>query len=335
MEHKVPMNVLVTGGSGYLGSAVVDRLLAEGHDVTVYDNLLCQYTGTESATGRNAAVIDGPVREDALKVPVIEGDVTDEKAMAKTFEGRDAVIHLAAIVGENACNVSRDYAIKVNFLATRNIARICDRKKVRLIFASTASVYGARPKSMLNESSEVSPDSVYAITKLAAEESLRSNSTENLIFRLGTLFGASRRMRFDLVINGFVARALSKEPLTVFGGSQYRPLLHVRDAADAFLKALETEEIGLYNLGGNNYQIVDAANQIAQKLNARIDIFRELADPRDYCIDSGLAIKTLNVRFNETVEHAIEEIAEVASRVDYKNAKYSNEALVRLKLRVQ
>jgi len=198
------MNVLVTGGCGYLGTTVVDRLLSAGHNVTVFDNLL--YGNT-------------------LNANVIKGSVTENASLSKALEGQDTVIHLAAIVGEGACNLNKDYTVRVNYLATRTLSKMCEERKIRLIFPSTASVYGGRPDSLLDENAQVFPISVYAITKLAAEDAIKTNCTNHIILRLGTLFGLSKRMRFDLVINRLTAVGAARETIVVFGGSQYRPFM--------------------------------------------------------------------------------------------------------------
>jgi len=305
------MNVLVTGGLGYLGCAVTTELLARGHKVTVLDN--CLYGNPRGNT------------------PLITADVTDPVSLTKAVEGQDAVIHLAAIVGEGACNLEKEYTVRVNYLATRSLAEICQKRRIKLIFLSTASVYGAARNGLLYEDSEVFPTTVYAITKLAAEDAIKMRSTDHIIFRLGTLFGPSRRMRFDLVVNRFVAMAALKENIVVFGGSQFRPFLHVADAADAFSRALEVDASGLYNLGGNNYRILDVAELIAKRMGAEVSTFEELSDPRDYRVSSDLAKKTFSVSLERTIETSIDEIAAISRGKNYKAKIYNNEEWLRQK----
>jgi nucleoside-diphosphate-sugar epimerase len=306
------MKVLVTGGCGYLGSVIVKKLVSKGHDTTIFDSLL--FGSYES------------------KVPIIAGDITDNTAVSKALEGKDVVIHLAGIVGEGACLLNNDHTVKVNYLATRNLAKMCEERKLRLVLASTASVYGSMGGSMLDEKSELFPVSVYAITKLAAEDAVRSTCTDHVIFRQGTLFGCSPRMRFDLVVNTFVAMAASKETLLVFGGSQIRPFLHLEDAADAFVRAAESRKTGLFNLGGNNYRIIDVANFVADKMNAKVNVYPELVDRRDYCLDSRLAADTFGVTFSHTVENSIQDIFELPELPDWRNPRYSNEKWLKPRL---
>ena len=139
-------------------------------------------------------------------------------------------------------------------------------------------------------------------------------------------------MRFDLVVNKFAAMAVSKEPLLVFGGSQIRPLLHVDDAANAFVKAVEDRNSGLFNLGGNNYRISDVARIVSERTKVTVNIFEELVDPRDYRLDSGLAIDTFGVKFPHTVENSIEEIMQFSAGLDWKNPIYNNEVWLRAHL---
>jgi nucleoside-diphosphate-sugar epimerase len=307
------MNILVTGGCGYLGNVVVARLKSEGHKVTVLDNLLYG---------------------NPLNVDVVKGSVTESESVSKVLDGQDAVIHLAAIVGEGACNLNKDYTARVNYLATRTLSKMCDERKIWLIFPSTASVYGGRPDSFLDENAEVFPLSVYAITKLAAEDAIKTNCSNHVILRLGTLFGLSGRMRFDLVVNRFAAMGASKETLIVFGGSQFRPFIHVQDVADAFLEVLDNPRSGMFNLGGDNYRISDVAELIGRKTGARVHSFEELKDPRDYRVRSDLVISTFKVNFRMTVEHALDEIVEFARRQNYKDAIYNNEEWLRSTMRL-
>lgn len=304
------MNVLVTGGCGYLGTAVVSELLNEGHQVRILDNM---------TYGRTELVKD-----------TIVADITDSGSLSKALEGVDAVIHLAAIVGEGPCNLNKELTVKVNYMATRNLATMCEERGIKLLFASTASVYGIKhTKDPLSEQSELYPLSVYAVTKLAAEDSIRTCCTDYTIFRLGTLHGLSRRMRFDLVINRFIAMAVSKEAITVFGGSQHRPFVHLHDVGRFLNKALDYDKTGLFNLGGTNYRIVDVANTISNDLDAKVSVLQELKDPRDYEIESRLAISSFKTDFSKTVQDSIEEIVPFVRTNNYKDSRFDNEQWLR------
>jgi len=311
MGREAKMNVLVTGGCGYLGSVVVDRLKNEGYDVTVFDSMLYGKIDTGART--------------------VIGDVTDDRALSKALEHKEAVVHLAAIVGEGACNLEKEMAVKVNYMAARSLAVMCRERNVRLIFPSTASVYGSsETDSLLDEQSPLSPLSVYAITKVAAEDSIRNCCEDYVILRLGTLHGISRRMRFDLVGNRFIAMGASGQKIVVFGGSQHRPFLHLQDASDFIIQALDSDSTGLFNVGGTNYEILDLARTISTQFGTSLSVLFELKDPRDYKICSDLAMHTFGTNFKRTIDDSIKEITPFVRRNDYRDSKFSNEEWLRM-----
>ena len=205
------MNVLVTGGSGYIGSVLVPALIAEGHHVTVMD--LVQ-----------------PVTSAWLK-----RDVFAEPVKAADLQNFEAVIHLAAIVGDEACHQKPGNAVEVNFLATKYLAKSCKEASKRLIFSSSCSVYGVK-HGMSNEQTDPEPYSVYGLTKLKAEEDVLKAG--GVVFRLGTVYGISPRMSYILVINEFVRAAKTGRPITIFGGGQIRPFLEINSAVRAFCAAV-------------------------------------------------------------------------------------------------
>lgn len=309
------MRVLVTGGMGYLGCVLVRKLCEKGHNVRMLDSLLY---------GNNLG--------NQLDFELIKGDIRDKDTLSKSLDGMDAVIHLAAIVGEPAGNLDKELTVNINYLATRRLAELCSKGGVKLVFSSTCSVYGARPNELINEKFEILPLSLYAISKLAAEESIEKLQPDSIILRLGTLFGYSPKMRFDLVVNRFIAQAMQHEKITVFGGSQYRPFLHVQDAVDAFVKSVNSNKNGLFNLGGINYRIIEVANIIQKKTDCEVVVFSEIRDPRNYAVDSSLAIKSLEVEFRRDIGYAIDEIKtayENGSVKNYKDAIYSDEEWLR------
>jgi nucleoside-diphosphate-sugar epimerase len=307
------MRVLVTGGMGYLGSPVVKELSLQGFSVKILDSLM--YGDYLSASG--------------IEFELVKGDIRDESALNNSLNHVDAVVHLAAIVGEPADSVNKEATVNINYVATRQLAKICKNRGIRLIFMSTCSVYGARPDMLLNEQSEVYPLSLYAVTKLAAEETVEKlNGDRSTIFRLGTLFGLSPRMRFDLVVNRFIGQAIQDRKITVFGGSQCRPFIHVRDVAIAIANALTAHQSGIYNLIGFNCKILDAARIIQKKTNCHVSVFEDLKDPRNYMVDPNLAINTFGIKLTHTIEDAITEIEREfanGSIKDYREWRYSNE----------
>jgi nucleoside-diphosphate-sugar epimerase len=272
--------VLVVGGVGYCGGFLVDLLRLKGMDVIVYDNLLY-----EERYLKDCDFVFGDVRE-------------TEKILSLVKERRiDTVVWLAAIVGDGACNVDQTLTQEINFLSFKRFVDGCE-KSIQIIFPSSCSVYGMN-KEILNEQSEVNPLSLYAATKYEAEKYLRENHENSLVFRLGTLFGvgdAFSRLRFDLVANILTLRASFGKELTVFGGDQWRPLLHVKDVARAIYFGIVRNQKGLYNLSWKNYRICDVATEIVETVGRGsinlVEIqFEDLrdyrVDSREYTIDSG------------------------------------------------
>jgi len=174
---------------------------------------------------------------------VIRGDVRSIADLSRAFRGAEAVIHLAAIVGDVACQVDPDVTWTTNLQATKLVIEACRHYDIpRLLFASTCSVYGASDDLLLNEGSILQPVSLYAQTRIDSElVCLTANGPRFVTscLRMATLYGLSTRMRFDLVVNIMAARAVRERIVTVFGGAQWRPLVHVADAAQAFVHALE------------------------------------------------------------------------------------------------
>lgn len=279
------MKILIVGGAGYVGGAVTDLLRhhadtypAEAHDLLVYDSL---------------------VYEDYyLKpVPFLQGDIRDRDRLLPLLRWADAVVWLAAVVGDAACALDPDLTREVNEESVRWLAA---NFRGRIVFTSTCSVYGAQD-SILNESSPTLPLSVYAQTKLAAEAHLADANSNFIAFRLGTLFGLGdqfSRLRFDLVVNTLTLRAHRDNKITVFGGEQYRPLLHVQDAARAIVAAIDQTPTGIFNLHRNNTTISRLAGTVATYFPG-LQVERTPAlfeDSRNYRVTSEKAERELKFR---------------------------------------
>jgi nucleoside-diphosphate-sugar epimerase len=283
------MKVLVVGGAGYVGGAVTDLLEGGFHSFQVYDSLLY---------------------EDSYRKPVsfVRGDIRDRACLLPFLANADVVIWLAAIVGDGACALDPAAAAEVNQESVRWLAEVFPR---RIIFLSTCSVYGAA-EGELTEDSSTNPLSVYALTKLAAEQALIDHPSA-LTFRLGTLFGLSdhfSRVRFDLVVNTLTLRAQREGRLTVFGGDQYRPLLHVRDAARAIVSQIRTRATGVYNLRSENLTISDLAWRIAEYFPGLgvEHTSQHFEDLRNYRVSVRKAAEELGFRPRYKIEEGIREI---------------------------
>jgi dTDP-4-amino-4,6-dideoxygalactose transaminase/nucleoside-diphosphate-sugar epimerase len=306
----VSKRVLVTGGSGYLGSVLVPMLLDEGHQVDVFDRFLF---GREPL----AAVAEHP------RLRLIEGDTA---ALAKHngfLEGVDTVIHLAALSNDPSCDLKPELTQRVNFDGTTELARRAARAGVRrFLFASSCSVYGSNPSPIVDEQSELHPVSLYAQKKAEAEDALFSLSAPGMAIsalRMATLYGLSPRMRFDLAINLMVMNAVTRRAIFVLGGGrQWRPFVHVRDAAQAYLTAMEAPaeliDRETFNVGSDdhNFQIQELAwlvRDALPHLEVQVTTVPDDADRRSYRVGFGKLAAALGYRPGCDLTASIVEIA--------------------------
>ena len=259
------MNILVVGGAGYVGGGIVDKL-EHKHQVTVYDSLIYE-------------------NEFRKNVNFIYGDIRDYSKLNNILKNYDAVVWLAALVGDGACSINPTLTYEINSESVKNLV---SNFKGKIIFFSTCSVYGAQ-EGVLSEESEVNPLSEYAKSKLVAEDIL--NNSDAIIFRLGTLFGIGdefSRIRLDLVVNILVTKALIEKKMSVFGGEQWRPLLHVKDVANAVDHTIESSLKGVYNLHYKNFKISEIADLIKDKIS-NVEIVTTplpFQDARNYQVSS-------------------------------------------------
>jgi nucleoside-diphosphate-sugar epimerase len=303
--------ILVTGGAGYLGSVVVAQLIARGSKVRVLDALLF---GDKSLD----AVKSNPNCE------LVRSDVRDAAAVAAAMKSCDAVVHLAAIVGDAACNENQQLAAEVNRAATRTLIEMAPGCGVRrFIFASSCSVYGASD-SFLDETAALNPLSIYARTKIDSEKLLLAAGSHAsakdfsaTVLRFGTLFGLSPRMRFDLVVNLFAARAASGGRITVFNAEQWRPFVHVQDAARAVLACLDAPSGAvsgqIFNAGSPalNLQIRDVGEAIQRMIpGTAIDRIENNSDQRNYRVSFEKIQRALGFQCHRTLESGIAEICD-------------------------
>jgi nucleoside-diphosphate-sugar epimerase len=302
------MNILVVGGAGYVGGGLTDLLFQSKYNVRVYDGLFYEESYRK-------------------QVDFVYGDIRDTKKLLPQLEWADVVVWLAALVGDGACALNPEVSMIINQESVKWLAENYDG---RIIFMSTCSVYGAQD-GILDETSPTKPLSVYAVTKLGAEKHLMGKNA--LIFRLGTLFGVSdlfSRIRLDLVVNTLTARAYQDNKIRVFGGDQFRPVLHVKDVARMIADNLATDAKGVFNLHKQNVRIIDLAYQIRMHFPDLIidkdDI--KFEDSRNYRVSSEKAQKILNFKSSYLIDDGIEEIKELleSKRLkDIDNPRYTNQ----------
>lgn len=322
------MKILVTGGAGYVGSTLVPTLLEAGHEVCVYDALL---------HGGNSllSIWSHP------RFRFVRGDIRDFRLLESSLKGQEAVVHLAAIVGDPACSRQPDLARSVNLEASLNLLKTARHVGVnRLVFASTCSNYGkmANPDAYVDETSELRPVSLYAQTKVGVERAILEQASGSdfcpILLRLATVFGVSPRMRFDLTVNEFTMEMFLKKRLVVFGDQFWRPYIHVKDVARAMAMVLEAPESlvsgQVYNVGSTeqNYQKRGIVNLISPLVpDAVVEFVHKNEDPRDYRVSFAKIAERLHFQITKTVEQGIHEVARIAQSglvADFTAPSYRN-----------
>lgn len=298
---------LVTGGSGYIGAMLVQELRDAGHTVRVLDSLL---HGQEEIAAE----------QERAGVAVIRGDVRDGDARRQALDGADAVVHLAAIVGDPACALDPKVSDEVNVQATRALVADAGAQGVRqLVFASTCSNYGrmADPNVPITEDGELRPVSLYAEQKVGMEQAILggSDGPAPTCLRFATVYGVGRRMRFDLTVNEFTRDLWADRELEVFGEQFWRPYIHVRDAARAVRTALQApleKVVGkVFNAGrsGENYRKLDLVEEIGKQVDrGKVSYVRRDEDPRDYKVSFDRIRSELGFETLMTVPDGIGEV---------------------------
>jgi len=322
------MKILVTGGAGYVGSTLVPILLSAGHTLRVLDSL--NYGGASLLS-----VWSDPAFE------FRRADIRDRAAVKSALSGMEAVVHLAAVVGDPACARDPHLARAVNLEASLALIEDCQRVGVeRFVFASTCSNYGRMKDAnrYVDEESELSPVSLYAETKVAVEKALlaadNGKAWSPTLLRFATIFGTSPRMRFDLTVNEFTLEMLVKKKLVVFGEQFWRPYVHVRDAARAIRLVLEsaTAKVAgrVFNAGATDQnfqkqQVVGLIRPYAP--DAVVEFVHKTEDPRDYRVSFSRISEQLGFQTTRTVTDGIAEVASLVRENvinDFENRSYRN-----------
>lgn len=303
--------VLVVGGAGYVGGSITDLLMNKNYSFSVYDSLLYE-------------------EQYRKQVPFVRGDIRDREKLKSIISGYDSVIWLAALVGDGACSINPFITKEINQDAVEWLSKNYDG---RICFLSTCSVYG-RGDGILTEDSKKEPLSVYAQTKLEAEKYLQNKNA--ITFRLGTVFGVSdqfSRMRMDLVLNIMTLNAITKRKISVFGGEQWRPLIHVKDVARAVVAGVESDKIGIFNIHHENTTMKDLGEKVVAATGAEISYGDMMVqDMRNYKVSSEKVSKELGFKTTYSIDYGISEVKDLIESgrvVDPYTELYHNEKFLK------
>ncbi|MBN9089617.1 MAG: SDR family oxidoreductase [Reyranella sp.] len=291
------MKIFVSGACGYKGSVLVPKLLARGHKVVAFD---IQWFGSCLAPSPSLEIVQGDVRT----------------VTAADLDGVEAIIHLASVANDPCGDLDPKLTWEISALGTMRLAELAVHLGIRrFIYASSASVYGVKTEEQVTEELSLEPISEYNKTKMIAERVLLSYAPALIpqIVRPATVCGFSPRMRLDVSVNMLTMQALTNGRITVFGGDQVRPNIHIEDITDVYLHLLDHPEFaGIYNAGFENISIRDIANRIVGTIPAEV-VVTPSNDPRSYRVNSDKLLAT-GFRPRHTIDDAISEIVAAYQR---------------------
>lgn len=321
--------ILLVGGAGYLGCVLTEELLARGYDVTIFDRLFFSDFGLRKVHDR---------------IRLIAGDM--RSMPSSVLENVDAIINLGGLSNDPTAEYNPEANHQMNTEATRILGEMAKAQGIRrYLFASSCSIYDVgviddERDVVLTEESEVDPRAAYARSKLAGEMALldlASGDFAPVILRMGTLFGFSPRMRYDLVVNTFVRDAMGTGQMTLhYGGQMWRPLVDVRDAARSYLVALEADEHRvagqIFNVVADNFRISELAlrarEALAEKgLHTEIKTQFQYAGIRNYRVSGKKMLKTLDYKPLITVQDSVKDMVDKIREygyTDFDNDRYYN-----------
>lgn len=315
--------VLVTGGAGYIGSVLVNKLVSQGEKVRVFDKLYFGEAGLK------------PVRR---KIDLVAGDVRDFRP--EVLDGVKAVIHLGSLSNDPTAEFDPRANKEINYEGTMRAAEASKKAGIkRFTFASSCAIYGFHLNGIADENFATNPQSEYSQSKLDAENGLKSIAGDDfcpVIFRQATVFGFSPRMRWDLVVNTMTMNAFAKGRLQVYcAGDNWRPLVDVNDVADAHIMALKAPENKvkgeIFNLVNKNYQILDLGRFVAAALKKfrqiEVEVLRGSKESRSYRVSGDKIKKILKFEPKVSVDQAVNKIWDILSSgqfTDFSNPIYYN-----------
>jgi nucleoside-diphosphate-sugar epimerase len=305
-ETTKTWNVLVTGGAGYVGSNLIPKLLDAGHTVTVLDLFL--YGEGEDVYGDHTA--HSSLRQ-------VKGDLRDIETVQDALTGCDAVIHLACISNDPSYDLDPELGKSINFDAFRPLVQAAKAEGVkRFIYASSSSVYGIKDEAEVTEELSLEPLTDYSKFKAMCEEVLeeeREPGFVTLTIRPSTVCGYARRLRLDLTVNILTAHAVENGKITVFGGTQKRPNLHIDDMTDLYLACLQYDDQlidgKIYNAGYENHTVGDIAEMVRDVVGKDVEIVTTPSDDlRSYHVSSEKMKNELGFVPTHTIADAVQDL---------------------------
>ncbi len=316
--------VLIIGGAGYIGSLLTEILIKNNYKTIVFDKFIYSFDSLTKMRKNN-------------NLKIIKSDTRDIAALYMAIKDADAVVHLGELVGDPMCSIDPDLTYSINYLATKNICNICKDLGVNnFLYVSSCSVYGSQTNfGDLVEQSSLNPQSIYAKLKIFCEKAILEAKSKNFkpcILRLGTVFGISHRPRFDLVINILTANAFKNKRITINGGNQWRPFVHVYDVANTINiiinKNFKNCSGEIFNISSFNMKISSISDYLKKIINKlKIKTLVNNLDKRNYQVNSTKAIKAGIFNPKRKLEDGIDEMINFLKKrknFDYKNKKYIN-----------
>lgn len=295
------MKIFLIGGGGYVGSALVPKLINLGHEVTVYDLFIY---GKE-------------VLEKNSKLTLVKGDIRDINLLSKSLKNHDSIIHLACISNDPSFELNPKLGKSINLDCFRPLVEVAVKENIkRFIYASSSSVYGIKKEKNVDETLKLEPLTDYSKFKVECEKILSeytSNKFETVIIRPATVCGYAKRQRLDVVVNILTNLAYHKRKITVYGGNQLRPNIHIMDMVSIYLKILDADKAlvngEIFNAGYDNFTINEIANSVKDIIGKDVELEKVPTDDnRSYHVSSKKIKDVLNFEAEFTIQDAIKDL---------------------------